>query len=1113
MYLSNLKKTLLAGTALVAVGACMPLAISQAQAADLTLTGTSPWALSGGVGGAQNANAGDNVDVDTYQLTITNNNLDDDGSGVGTFNIGDVTDSDTGGPGTGGVLVFSAGGFDATVTIGSISVANDLTVQNNDAHDVSNTVTVLGNVTTGGQIQLINYEVDQVDSMLLTINGDVVADQIRVQVVDDMVAHDAILTFGGDNVTATNGFVLNNLAAGSVATLVFDNIAGTQTVNGNVGTQSAGDGLVQVTATGTTFTGNLGFSTGNPLGRIEVGNAGNTGILVTFEGNVFTDTGLHLGNNAGGETMAVTIGGPTDTVIDGGLIAEVSEFTNVTISGGNTVTQQNGAWTGIDNLTFANSSTLVSQDDIEAGAISITVGSTLNIDHTSATAIVGNVSVQGTLVVSAAATIDGDVLGLTGLLDIDKNTTVTERIDVGAIDVAAGVTLQVLGTSGNGTVKADTTLHAGSTLQMSSDETFAGNLLSDSQGNGRLHIVDGNVVTASFIITGNVGTSTNHVGEIEIEDHSDIVILNVDGDLFVDAITLGQNDELRFIGGVLVSDTQTVSGTISATTAGANITIGNGGGQDPIVIFNGAVGGSGNLNNFTVKTGSTAIFNANAIFSTGLLTADQATIQVAEGVTLSLNSYANGDVTTWNIGVNNTGGTQTHGTVGFTAPVTLDNDNVHFIVSAGSDPLIDGSVLDNVFTGNAQNIIGNATVTDNSFFYDFELVDDVNNIDVTIVQAVVLSEIAETTNNATIGEVLLNELSGITNTEINQIQANLGAASNAKELNDILEASGPTVDGGAVAGAMAMANGALNITKKRLASRRTDSQSGVATGNLSEGTQVWVQAYGASGSQNRRGGIDGFDINGHGLAFGIDTENLSVDTVVGLAFSYGNSNVDSYNANNTNTNIKSYQLTLYGDHDIDESTYISARLAYAWNDIDTTRFNVGGIAGLNARGDYDANQFSARAEIGRSYDYDGTIVTPSLMANYVSFSPDSYTETGAGGANLSIAANDVEIFELGVGVDISRDYQQADGSIVTPALHLAYRHDVIGDTAVMNSSFAAGGSTFRAVGFSPAQDTLDIGVSVTYAQANNWQLTANYNFEYKSDYEAHSGSVRAAYKF
>ena len=105
------------------------------------------------------------------------------------------------------------------------------------------------------------------------------------------------------------------------------------------------------------------------------------------------------------------------------------------------------------------------------------------------------------------------------------------------------------------------------------------------------------------------------------------------------------------------------------------------------------------------------------------------------------------------------------------------------------------------------------------------------------------------------------------------------------------------------------------------------------------------------------------------------------------------------------------------------------------------------------------------------------------------------------------------MFEVGVGVDASWDYQQADGSFLQPKIGVGVRHDLIGDEYQTTSTFAAGGAAFDTEGFDPAQTTFNVSADLTYFSTTNWELSAGYDFEYKSDYDSHAGTLKAAYKF
>ena len=246
----------------------------------------------------------------------------------------------------------------------------------------------------------------------------------------------------------------------------------------------------------------------------------------------------------------------------------------------------------------------------------------------------------------------------------------------------------------------------------------------------------------------------------------------------------------------------------------------------------------------------------------------------------------------------------------------------------------------------------------------------------------------------------------------------------------------------------------------------------------------------------------------------MDTQALADQMLLGLAFSYADSDVDSDNANRTQTEIDTYQITLYGTYDLDEATYISGQLGYAFGDNSTHREDIGGVAAIDADGDFDSNQFIARLEAGRAYEV-GTIttLTPKLMVNYNYYDADSYRETGAGGAGLNVDQDTNHILEIGAGVDADWMFQQADGSYVKPQVRAGVRYDLADDEIEATNRLIGGGNAFKTEGFDPQQFALDLGAGVTYFSTTNWELTANYDFEYKEDYTSHAGFLRAAYKF
>ena len=89
-------------------------------------------------------------------------------------------------------------------------------------------------------------------------------------------------------------------------------------------------------------------------------------------------------------------------------------------------------------------------------------------------------------------------------------------------------------------------------------------------------------------------------------------------------------------------------------------------------------------------------------------------------------------------------------------------------------------------------------------------------------------------------------------------------------------------------------------------------------------------------------------------------------------------------------------------------------------------------------------------------------------------------ETGAGGANLTVDSDDLSLFEIGVGVDVSWLSKNSDGSYLKPGINLGVRHDLIGDEFEATNTFAGGGAAFKTEGFDPAQTTFDVGGSFRF---------------------------------
>jgi len=592
------------------------------------------------------------------------------------------------------------------------------------------------------------------------------------------------------------------------------------------------------------------------------------------------------------------------------------------------------------------------------------------------------------------------------------------------------------------------------------------NIISASASGGTSSTAYGVYINAASISGGitNTGTISGADGAIRMEGLTGATPITINGgriigDIFDNTITTGRSDTTiggDFVteGDITVSDLVVTGGNTLTVSAGNSITVND---------------MSASAGTFDFEVDSTASFGSLAVTGAG------------NDVDLT------GATITVNVGVGN--------------------------IAAGDELLIADGVA--AATGGPGGVA--TAVVDNSFLWDFDIIDgtgavaatDNTEIYLQVSAANTIASSSTTSSNESVGDVIV-ALSGSTDPQIQAILTSINTATTQEELNDALESAQAALDGGNVAGSLSVTNSSLGITNTRMASLRSgNAQTGIAAGEMTKGVTMWGQFFGSNTEQDERGGVAGYDADNYGVALGFDSEEIVNDTVLGLALSYGNTDVDSKGAGNAKTEIDSYQLTLYAERDLNDRTYVNGMMAYSSHDTETRR----DVAALVARGDYNADQFTIRAETGRSYGFKNMTLTPNVMAHYTNYSPDRYTETGAGGANLTVDGDNVGIFELGLGVDAGWEFKNVNGSVMKPEIRANYRYDTIGDKVAMTSSFVGGGSAFDTEGADPAQGTLNLGATINYYSTDNWEFSANYDFEYKSDYTSNSGFLRASYKY
>lgn len=844
--------------------------------------------------------------------------------------------------------------------------------------------------------------------------------------------------------------------------------------------------------TGTTVQGGAGGAAGTG-GTGGTAGSGGIGIFFGGTGGSLANQGTILG---GGNASALVVGGTPSLVGNEGTIGAASGHTGsaVVVNSGATIASFSNAAGGLIQSTGSNNTV-----QVNAGATVTTFanqGSIINSGSGNGVRLggsIGSFSNSGTIHATGGNALVIDSANAPNLIDNTGGTISSSGAGAPTIVITAD-----MGAAGI---------------------TFDGGTISHTPGGSAISVAAAQM-DAVTIKNAIVGSSITF-------DNADET-LNVSGVALNGAVLFsGGSNNLNFdVGGTTTLSTdgqaQAIGTLLFNVLAGANV-ISN---AEQNALNSG-------ITKLTTVATSNLLLNQNfwvddAVYSQG-------TIEIAAGKTLSANEV-NGDGV-YVFGITDAATVAKIETQGAFSELNLTGATIWVKLTDPSAMFVSGTnfLLAEDLNGNAiAGVTDGSLAGDNSALLSFVLYrGDAAEIGLTSdllyaqVQPALLADIAgegDDPNSIALGATL-DEIGLDGDADLDDLMLALAMLPTNEDINAVLDALLPETDGIAYDIATDMGDQALDVASKRLdtlladrlgAEYRVASAAPVGLrGSVREGAgRFWVQGFGRAVDQSRHKYNTGYDAGSVGFALGADA-NLNKATAVGAAFSYASTDADGNGVNFTDTEVDSYQLTLYGDHLFGNAVYAKGLLAYGWHANDIARHNVGRIPGNTATGSYDADHVTVRAELGRAYKAGGALtLLPRVHANAAWYSPGGYSEQGVGGLGLTVAPEDLTSVRLGLGVLARWDVALSGGELFQPELRLDYRRDLTRERFETVSEFlGAPGITFVTQGVEPPADILNIGVGAVLATAGGVDFRASYDVELKDDYVAHAGYVRASVPF
>lgn len=267
---------------------------------------------------------------------------------------------------------------------------------------------------------------------------------------------------------------------------------------------------------------------------------------------------------------------------------------------------------------------------------------------------------------------------------------------------------------------------------------------------------------------------------------------------------------------------------------------------------------------------------------------------------------------------------------------------------------------------------------------------------------------------------------------------------------------------------------------------------------------IWAAGYG--GAQTTSGnavvGSNNTSSSVYGTAVGADYR-FSPNTIAGLALAGGGTSFSTNGLGWGRSDL--FQAGAFVRHNVG-AAYLSAALAYGWQDITTDRIvTAAGVDHLRAS--FNANAWSGRLEGGYRTATPWMGLTPYAAAQFTSFELPNYAESvvsGGGAFALNYAAKSVTDTRSELGLRSDRAFA-VDGGLVTLRGRVAWAHDFNPNRSAAAVFQTLPGAAFVVNGAAQASGSALTTASAEIKWRNGWSAVATFEGEFSNVTQSYAG--------
>jgi len=275
---------------------------------------------------------------------------------------------------------------------------------------------------------------------------------------------------------------------------------------------------------------------------------------------------------------------------------------------------------------------------------------------------------------------------------------------------------------------------------------------------------------------------------------------------------------------------------------------------------------------------------------------------------------------------------------------------------------------------------------------------------------------------------------------------------------------------------------------------------------------AWVNVAGSTISEQTVSGVSGYHGDFSGFIGGYD-RSIATGTRLGAAIGYASGSTTNSTPTSNSLRVQTIEGLVYGSL-IQNHYFFTGSAAIAGLDYHANRtINFAGFADT-ALASRPGMLYSAQAEMGRPVEAPFGVLVPVLSLAYANLNQSAYTEKSMAGAGLSVAAQNTSSLQSGIGAKaiiplaLSTSFDTAfEGRAI-------WRHEFLDTAENVTAAFAGAGTTFQAVGPSPARDLADLGAALRFALPGKGEtFEVSYNGRIGARYAEQVGLLRARFDF